>query len=550
MKKYSFILLLLFAKIAFADFKSGGSKFRVGTIICTVDSLAETHPDSTDIGAFVFQMKDTQLYRYDGKKWVGRRTADYSTTYVSWDSFRKFTRIADSLANILVEEKADKDSVDLALERIVDKDSADAKYYLKTNPNGYISSVDFSPYATKAKVTQDSLYWKGLVDSKQPSGNYLTSYTETDPLFDTKFATKTTSGLTEGTNLYWTNARGDARYPLLSGSYSNPSWITSLPYSKITGSPTIPTTTSQLTNNSGFIIAEVDGSTTNELQSLSIAGQSLSISSGNTITLPTQDLSGLATTGALALKGDSSATGDLKRRFIADSTAKAITLATKLSVETQVISGSGNTISLTGGSSYTIPSQSFSSITSKPTTIAGYGITDYNSLWDTRITTKSTTDLSEGTNKYYTDTRARTAISLTTTGTGAATYNNSTGNINIPLNSLNYDSVQVYTSSGRVNQKLKIWTGKVTPTSGSGAIDISSAGFTTILNVQLQIFANKTAAVDVPLIAGKTYTTTSITYNILVSNNNTIGSLLSPIVGLLIATTITGFEIHCTVTGY
>lgn len=38
---------------------------------------------------------------------------------------------------------------------------------------------------------------------------------------------------------YLTQAAGDARYPQLSGSYANPSWITSLPWSKITGAPTV-----------------------------------------------------------------------------------------------------------------------------------------------------------------------------------------------------------------------------------------------------------------------------------------------------------------------
>jgi hypothetical protein len=36
-------------------------------------------------------------------------------------------------------------------------------------------------------------------------------------------------------------------------SYSNPGFISSLAYSKLTGAPTIPTATSQLTNNSGFV---------------------------------------------------------------------------------------------------------------------------------------------------------------------------------------------------------------------------------------------------------------------------------------------------------
>lgn len=51
-----------------------------------------------------------------------------------------------------------------------------------------------------------------------------------------------TDNIAEGaTNLYWTNARGDARYVQLSGSYSNPSFITSLAWAKITGAPSFLT---------------------------------------------------------------------------------------------------------------------------------------------------------------------------------------------------------------------------------------------------------------------------------------------------------------------
>lgn len=38
-----------------------------------------------------------------------------------------------------------------------------------------------------------------------------------------------------------------------SGSYDNPTWINSLAYSKLTGAPTVPTNTNQLTNGSGYI---------------------------------------------------------------------------------------------------------------------------------------------------------------------------------------------------------------------------------------------------------------------------------------------------------
>ena len=39
------------------------------------------------------------------------------------------------------------------------------------------------------------------------------------------------------------------------GSYNDPSWLTGLAYSKISGAPTIPTNTSELTNGAGFITA-------------------------------------------------------------------------------------------------------------------------------------------------------------------------------------------------------------------------------------------------------------------------------------------------------
>lgn len=75
-------------------------------------------------------------------------------------------------------------------------------------------------------------------------------------------------------------------------------------------------------------------------------------------------------------------------------------------------------------------------------TINGVG---YN-LSTNRVWTLTTDNVSEGvTNLYFTNTRARTAISLTTTGSsGVATYNNATGVLNIP----NY--VQTVTLTGDV----------------------------------------------------------------------------------------------------
>jgi len=53
--------------------------------------------------------------------------------------------------------------------------------------------------------------------------------------------------------------------------------------------------------------------------------------------------------------------------------------------------------------------------------------------FNTAFAAKTTDGLSEGTtNQYYTNTRARGSISLTTTGSGVSTYNSTTGALNVP----------------------------------------------------------------------------------------------------------------------
>lgn len=78
-----------------------------------------------------------------------------------------------------------------------------------------------------------------------------------------------------------------------------------------------------------------------------------------------------------------------------------------------------------------------------------------------------TNDVPEGTNLYYTDTRARNSISLTTTGTsGAATYNSLTGILNIP----NYTSpvTSIFGRTGAVIAQSGDYNGNQITNSPSG----------------------------------------------------------------------------------
>lgn len=199
--------------------------------------------------------------------------------------------------------------------------------------------------------------------------NYLTSYTETDPLvpswvknisesdksnWNGKFNTTDTSNKWLGSGYVptWASITGK---PTIPAAQVNSDWNSVSGVSQILNKPTLGTAASM--NSTAFataaqgalastaLQAEVDGSVTNEIQSLSLSGRVVSLSSG--------------------------------------------------------------------GGNVTIPYPPYDSLTGKPT-----------------IPT-NTNQLTNGAG-FITQSGSRTAISLTTTGTGSATYNNGTGVLNIP----------------------------------------------------------------------------------------------------------------------
>lgn len=128
----------------------------------------------------------------------------------------------------------------------------------------------------------------------------------------------TTDNLTQGsTNKYWSNTLFDAR---LAATTTLPHITTlaglSLPYSQLTGTPTIPTKTSDLTNDSGFITGytETDPIFTASDAS-SITGSDIThlgnLSGTNT---GDQDLSGYALTSSLAAVATSGDYADLTNK--------------------------------------------------------------------------------------------------------------------------------------------------------------------------------------------------------------------------------------------
>jgi hypothetical protein len=105
---------------------------------------------------------------------------------------------------------------------------------------------------------------------------------------------------------------------------------------------------------------------------------------------------------------------------------------------------SGVVSTATAGTDYVAPNAAITGATKTKVTYDSKGLV-------TSGADATTTDIAEGTRLYYTDSRARAAISLTTTGTsGAATYTAATGVLNIPQ----YQAVLTnpITGTGTANQ--------------------------------------------------------------------------------------------------
>lgn len=137
------------------------------------------------------------------------------------------------------------------------------------------------------------------------------------------------------------------------------------------------------------------------------------------------------------------------------------------------------------------------------------------SLWTS--VAGSTSNISEGSRLYYTDARARAAISLTTTGSsGASTYNSTTGVLNVPtytlagLGGINLTSLSA-TSPLLYNNTTGVFS--IQQASGSQAGYLSSADWTT--------FNSKQAALTNPV----TGTGTS-NYHVKFTGTSTVGDSL------------------------
>ena len=224
----------------------------------------------------------------------------------------------------------------------------------------------------------------------------------TDTRFDNRLATKSTTNLTEGTNLYYTDARVNARVNALGkanwdtaygwGDHSAAGYQTT---AGLNGA--IDTHLNQSNPTSGYVLSW-NGSDYAWVANGSGGGDITAVVAGTGLT-------GGATSGSATLNVDVGTTAN-----------KIVQL-----------DGSARLPAVDGSALTNLPAKTFASLTGKPTTIAGYGITDAfsgayadltgkptlfdNTAFDTRLSAKTTDDLTEGSsNLYFTNARADARI--------------------------------------------------------------------------------------------------------------------------------------------
>lgn len=281
--------------------------------------------------------------------------------------------------------------------------TAFANYYPLSNPSGYITSSALSPYLTSSTAT--STYYP----LTNPSG-YITSAAIAGKLnsSDTASMLSPYLRLAQGNSLY---------YPLS----SNPAgYLTGITSSQITSA--LGYTPYNSTNPSGYI-------TSSSLTWANISGK------------PT--FATVATSGSYS---DLSGTPNLSNYYLASNpngyisgiTSGMINSALGYNPYDGTVNPNNfvNSSSLTSTlSNYATTSALTSGLSAKENTITS-GTTSQYWRGDKTWQTLNTSVIPEGSNQYFTNTRSRSAISLTTTGSGAATYNSSTGVLNIPTPSV------------------------------------------------------------------------------------------------------------------
>ncbi len=258
--------------------------------------------------------------------------------------------------------------------------------------------------------------------------------------------------------------------------------------------------------------ASNDNDSTNEIQSLTLSGNTLSISDGNSVTLASG-----------SVNHDNDSTNELNSSVGFSGTtltvtdaggAKTTSLASLLdNTDSQNLSLSGNTLSIAGGNSVTLPAGSISNDNDSTNELNSSVFVSGNILSVTDAGGAKTTDLSAFKDNTDSQTLSLSGSTLSISGGN---------NVTLPAGSTSNDN----DSTNELNSAFSIASNNLTVTDAGGAKSVSLAPYLDNTDAQALSLSGNTLRIsggnNVTLPSGITYTTKGID-SVLTAGNNAAG---------------------------
>jgi len=359
--------------------------------------------------------------------------------------------------------------------------------------NQIISNTDIETTDDVPEGTSNLYYTDARVDARINQADIVLDDVYTDADFDARLATRTTDHLTEGSNLYYTNSRarsaigvsGDLSYNSQTGviSYTTPTFssdVTSV--NSLTGAVVLNTDNINEGNNNLYYTDQrfdnkfSSKSTTDLAEGTNLyytdTRARLAISAGG-------DLSYNSTTGVIsyttpavsnAVNSVNTQTGTvvLDTDDIAEGTNNLyytdarVDARAQLKIDQILDSAPGSLDTLNELASALGDDPNFATTMTNNLALK-LNISDFNSTFDTRLATKSTTDISEGSNLYFTDARVDTHLNTSNATSGQVLNWNGTDYTWVtPTTYTVYTDADVDThlnTSSALNNQVLSWNG-------------------------------------------------------------------------------------------
>ena len=407
------------------------------TTLDTLNELAAALGDDPNFSTTITNLIGTKL-----------ATADFNTTADTWLGTKSTTDLSEGTNLYYTDARVDA--------RISLQTGTNLSLANKTTDD--LSEGFTNLYYTEARVDAN-FATKSTTDLAEGTNLYYT-----DARFDTRLATKSTTDIVEGTNLYYTDARADARIAA-SNPYSSSDFDTDFSGKTTTdlsegtnlyytdarvGAYLVANnyaTTSYVTNLVNTQIAIVNSNLDDEIYNREQADIDLQNQINTKTSYATSDFdTDFATKSTTDLAEGTNLYYTDARADARITTFGAVTQSDIDASIAALIDSAPTTLDTLNELAAALGDDPNFATTITNSIATKLAIADFNTTADTWLGTKSTTDLAEGTNLYYTDARVDSRINLQT-GTNLSLANKTTDD-------LTEGSTNLYYTDARFDTRL------------------------------------------------------------------------------------------------